>query len=59
MEEIRKEMEEENITLRLDNLSDLEKFDSADESVKEKKILICKHCKLNSLILKETGRIVF
>lgn len=36
MEEIRKEMEEENITLGLDNLSDLEKFDSADESVKEK-----------------------
>ncbi|CAI4049528.1 Jjj1p SKDI_14G1020 [Saccharomyces kudriavzevii IFO 1802] len=34
--DIRKEMQEENITLGLDNLSDLENFDSADEVVKEK-----------------------
>ncbi|CAI4947496.1 CFC_HP_G0061940.mRNA.1.CDS.1 [Saccharomyces cerevisiae] len=36
MEEILKEMEEEKHNAWVDNFSDLEKFDSADESVKEK-----------------------
>lgn len=36
MAEIRREMKEENITLGLDNLSDLEIFDSADEVIEEK-----------------------